>query len=174
MERIVGFSKKFDTPLDVSSLINDLKEFAKEKRVLGKGRIVVNARSGEYSFYFEKIVKNEIKSVRFLEVENPLGDVKIFPFRNLGLEKNEEIVLVEKSTGNVLEGNFTNIFVFKDEKIYTHPADGKILNGICRQKFIKLMTLTGISVVENYFDKEFMQRGKIILTNSVRGVICFS
>ena len=44
-----------------------------------------------------------------------MGNIKTYPFRDLGLRENQEFILVYKKTNEILEGNFTNIFL---EKIY--------------------------------------------------------
>ncbi|MDV2685125.1 D-amino-acid transaminase [Alkalihalophilus lindianensis] len=53
--------------------------------------------------------------------------------------------------GTVTEGSSSNLFLIKDETLYTHPATNLILNGITRQVVIKLAKQAGLNVVEEAF-----------------------
>ena len=50
--------------------------------------------------------------------------------------------------GNVAELGTANIFMAKDGVVYTPAANGTFLNGITRQRVIKLLREDGASVVE--------------------------
>jgi branched-chain amino acid aminotransferase len=59
--------------------------------------------------------------------------------------------------GNVAELATANVFVGKDGVVFTPAPNGSFLNGITRQRAIKLMRGAGISVIEgtmNYRDLE--------------------
>lgn len=51
----------------------------------------------------------------------------------------------------VTEGSSTNVFIVKNNVIYTHPANHLILNGITRQIVIELAKKIGYSVQEETF-----------------------
>lgn len=51
----------------------------------------------------------------------------------------------------VTEGSSSNVFIVKDEKLITHPANHYILNGITRQFIIRLAGELGISVEERTY-----------------------
>jgi D-alanine transaminase len=53
--------------------------------------------------------------------------------------------------GVVTEGSSSNLFGVKDGKVYTHPANNLILNGITRQVVLKLCREQGIQVEETPF-----------------------
>lgn len=53
--------------------------------------------------------------------------------------------------GTVTEGSSTNVFMVKDEVVYTHPANNFILNGITRLKVLELCDQLKIQVVERSF-----------------------
>ncbi|WP_096201220.1 D-amino-acid transaminase [Bacillus sp. FJAT-45350] len=53
--------------------------------------------------------------------------------------------------GTVTEGSSSNLFIVKDNRIYTHPATNLILNGITRQIVITLAKQLDIPVVEEPF-----------------------
>ncbi|PYZ93651.1 amino acid aminotransferase [Salipaludibacillus keqinensis] len=58
--------------------------------------------------------------------------------------------------GIVKEGCSTNVFVIKDEKLYTYPALKGILHGITRQIILDLAADLEIEAVEEPFDVNFL------------------
>jgi len=58
----------------------------------------------------------------------------------------DEAILVRD--GLITEGSHTNIFFIKDEKVYTHPANEHILNGVTRKIVLELCRDLEIPVVE--------------------------
>ncbi|MED4196900.1 D-amino-acid transaminase, partial [Halalkalibacterium halodurans] len=59
--------------------------------------------------------------------------------------------------GTVTEGSSSNVFLIKNETLYTHPATNLILNGITRQITIRLAKAKGYTVVEEPFPKEVIK-----------------
>ncbi|HRZ79607.1 MAG TPA: aminotransferase class IV [bacterium] len=108
--------------------------------------------------------------VRLRDVE-PQGDLKRWPFVKHTEKTDEEVILIDRNTGSVLEGSYNNVFVRTDDGFFTPPGDGKIVSGICRKHFIRYLKLKGIVVREEYFDAGFLKKGDIFLTNALRGVI---
>jgi len=56
--------------------------------------------------------------------------------------------LLRDMLGNIAELGTANVFMAKDGVVYTPAANGTFLNGITRQRVIKLLRDDGISVVE--------------------------
>ncbi len=56
----------------------------------------------------------------------------------------------------ITEGSSSNVFVVKENKLYTHPADNYILNGITRQTVLEICEKNDIEVVEQAFNKDFL------------------
>ena len=50
--------------------------------------------------------------------------------------------------GNVAELGTANVFLVKDGVVYTPAPNGTFLNGITRQRVIKLLSEAGVTVVE--------------------------
>jgi branched-chain amino acid aminotransferase len=50
--------------------------------------------------------------------------------------------------GNIAELGTANVFMAKDGVIYTPATNGTFLNGITRQRVIKLLRHVGVTVVE--------------------------
>jgi D-alanine transaminase len=74
--------------------------------------------------------------------------------------------------GVVKEGATTNIFIVKDGVIKTPRADQSILNGITRQKVIKLLKTQGIPCSETLLTMEDIKiADEVILTSSTQELI---
>lgn len=63
-------------------------------------------------------------------------------------EKGFDTAVVLDPNGNVAEFAYTNLFYVKNEVIYTPVPNGTFLNGITRQRVIKLAKENGFEVVE--------------------------
>jgi branched-chain amino acid aminotransferase len=58
--------------------------------------------------------------------------------------------------GNVSEGAGENLFIIKDDKIYTPPASQSCLTGITRHTIITLAAEAGITVLEEVIPREML------------------
>ncbi|SCA55380.1 Aminotransferase [Candidatus Terasakiella magnetica] len=72
-------------------------------------------------------------------------------------EKGFDTAVVLDPVGNVAEFAYTNLFYVKDGRIFTPQANGTFLNGITRQRVIKLAKHDGLDVIEKAieFDELF-------------------
>jgi D-alanine transaminase len=70
--------------------------------------------------------------------------------------------------GNVSEGSFANIFIVDaNETLITHPADNHVLQGITRNRMIKIAQEKGIKVEERKFSVEELYKAhEAFLTSS--------
>lgn len=78
----------------------------------------------------------------------------------------DEAILID-SNGFLLEGSFTNIFILKDDKIYTPPLSNGIVSGCFRrllngQPFVTIKSLT---------KQDYENADEVFLTNALRGII---
>ncbi|MCS7053756.1 MAG: aminodeoxychorismate synthase component I [Ignavibacterium sp.] len=78
----------------------------------------------------------------------------------------EVIYFNEKN--ELAEGSFTNIFIKKNNKIFTPDLSAGILNGIYRSHFIKLNP--DVKETKLSFE-DLIKADEVFLTNSVRGII---
>ncbi len=115
--------------------------------------------------------KFEKYSVRLKEIEFSQGKFKRFPFLSHVSGHTEEVILIERSSGTVLEGSYNNVFINIDDVFFTPKADGRIVDGICRRKFIYYLKLKKITVVETNIDADMLKKGDLYFTNALRGVI---
>lgn len=82
----------------------------------------------------------------------------------------DEAVFV-RPDGTVTEAYASNVFIVKDGKLYTHPADNRILGGITRFFVLRLCRELGLPVEERRFSKtELMTADEVIVTNSVHEI----
>lgn len=73
---------------------------------------------------------------------------------------------------SITEGSSSNVFVVKGNKLYTHPANNYILNGITRSTVIEICQKNNIEVVETAFNKEFLLNAdEAFLTVTFLGII---
>lgn len=68
--------------------------------------------------------------------------------------------------GQVTEGSSTNVFIVKDGRLATHPADHFILRGITRDVVIESAKELGIPVTERAFSVEELFRADEVLISS--------
>ncbi len=168
LARIQTFSELQNNPVDLKTLKKDALDYFLSKS--GKGRII--SHNQQLSFTFDPLpVQPKQLLISLKSLESPLGDIKRYPFINQGFSEGEEIVFVERETNEVLEGNHTNIFIKIDDQYYTPPADGKILAGIQRKQFINQLRGEGKMVHETKITPDMLNRGEILLTNCLKGVV---
>lgn len=74
--------------------------------------------------------------------------------------------------GIITEGSSTNIFVVKDQQLYTHPANHLILHGITRQVTIEIAEKLQIPVNEVPFDQPFLLSSDEVFLTSTTMEIC--
>ncbi|MDX5476283.1 MAG: D-amino-acid transaminase [Bacillaceae bacterium] len=72
----------------------------------------------------------------------------------------------------VTEGTSSNVFMIKDNVIYTHPANNLILNGITRMELLRLFNNNNWSWQEKAFSKEqLIQADEIFTTSTTTEVV---
>lgn len=106
----------------------------------------------------------DIKSVSLLP--NVLGKQKALD------QGSYEAILINRE-GYVTETNSTNFWIVPSQGILqTYPACGHILNGITRQRLIKLVGPLGFEVKEHPFTlKEALQAEEAFLSSSISGIV---
>jgi len=171
LTRLKNGADKLGIPFDENLWLNTvISELQKNTLSDARMRMILDV-TGIPKISFEPFHDSEKSfNIRLKHVE-PQGDLKRWPFVKHTEKTDEEVILIDKSTGNVLEGSYTNVFVRTDDGFFTPPGDGKIVAGICRKYFIRYLKLKGIIVREEYFDTEKLKNGEIFLTNALRGVI---
>jgi branched-subunit amino acid aminotransferase/4-amino-4-deoxychorismate lyase len=158
---------EFDENLWINAVIAEL---AKNNLSDARMRLILDG-TGIPKISFEPFRDSEKPFAIRLEHIEPQGELKVWPFVKYTERIDEEVILIDRNTGNVLEGSYTNVFVKNGNEFFTPPDDGKIVAGICRKYFIRYLKLKGLIVCEEYFGVEKLKNGEIFLTNALRGVI---
>src|SRR5699024_4596406 len=72
----------------------------------------------------------------------------------------------------VTEASSSNVFIVKNKTIYTHPANNYILNGITRQKILKLCKELNLNVGEETFTvEELLAADEVFVTATKSDII---
>jgi para-aminobenzoate synthetase / 4-amino-4-deoxychorismate lyase len=112
-------------------------------------------------------------ALRSVVVEGGLGEHKWQDrrlFERLATGSGEIPLLVD-GDGTVLEAARANVFLVRDEVLWTPPADGRILAGIARRGVIEIARAAGIELREERVTiGDLLAGDEVFLTGSVRGV----
>lgn len=85
-------------------------------------------------------------------------------------EKAYEAILHRE--GEITEGSSSNIFLVKDETIFTHPVSHRILNGCVRQRILQLAKEEGWKIVEEAFSIEDLKTAdELFLTSTISEIM---
>lgn len=90
--------------------------------------------------------------------------------RELKVATNEGIFLTNE--GFVAEGIVSNIFWFKEGKVFTPSLKTGILNGITRQFVFELLIKENISFNEGFYTvEELLDADEVFITNSIQEIV---
>ena len=74
--------------------------------------------------------------------------------------------------GAVREGSSSNVFIVKDNKLMTHPADNRILNGITRGVVLEMAERKQIEYVEEVFTlDDLFSADEVFLTGTTTEIM---
>jgi D-alanine transaminase len=83
---------------------------------------------------------------------------------------SEEAILYRDNV--VTEGSSSNVFIVKNDCIFTHPKGQHILPGITREVVIKTAKLLNLKIKENAFDMtSLMNADEVWITSSTREIL---
>lgn len=107
--------------------------------------------------------KERLKSHHYLN--NILGK------KEIGSSLSVEGIFLTKE-GYLSEGIVSNLFFFKNGKLYTPHIDTGILNGITRQFVLHWSQINGILYEEGFYtETELIESDEIFITNSIQEII---
>ena len=86
-------------------------------------------------------------------------------------EAEGSVPLVVDDDGCVLEASRANVFIVEDGRIYTPPADGRILPGVTRRTLLDLLSREKIPLVERAFRVEEAQGAREAFITSASGTV---
>jgi branched-chain amino acid aminotransferase len=86
-------------------------------------------------------------------------------------EKNLDDLLITNSSGGILEGTSSNLFVVSNGVLYTPGLEEGCLAGTMRMQIINLALENGIKVYEcNILPQNLLVADEIFLTNAIQGI----
>jgi len=106
--------------------------------------------------------KCHIKSISLL--------ANVLSIKNAKKNNVEEAIFIKD--GVITEGASSNVFIVKNNQVFTHPKNNLILPGITREISIKILQDLNIEVFENSFtEEEMMCADEIWITSSTREIL---
>lgn len=76
--------------------------------------------------------------------------------------------LMQNAHGDIIEGTMSNIFIVKNDSLYTPELSLSGIRGVIRAVILEIADKTGINIIETAITKEFMlEADEIFLTNSL-------
>lgn len=168
-EHLIRLEKSLDlsgmkSPIELKTIKNYISRLISLNRVQnGNMKIVINKEnififSVKAYYPTETMYKTGVKTILYFgERSNPNAKVVDSLFREKVTKKIEENnafeAILVNNNGYITEGSKSNIFMIKDNKVYTAPNDG-ILLGITREKIIKACEELNLIVEEKYISYE--------------------
>jgi para-aminobenzoate synthetase/4-amino-4-deoxychorismate lyase len=84
----------------------------------------------------------------------------------------DDHLLIEDSSGDVLETDRANVFAVIDGVLHTPPADSRLLAGITRAAVLRAAERDGITTKEAPVSRrQLLEASEVFVTNSVHGVV---
>lgn len=123
----------------------------------------------------EQIVEKGVSTFT-LKIQRPWPEIKttnmiymIQAHYEIVPKKGYEAILID-DLDNVIEGSFMNLFMIKNNKIFT-PKD-KVLPGVTRDRVISLAKKLKLKIeIKNFKKSELVKADEIFLTNSLREIV---
>ncbi len=138
-----------------------------ESQALPTANYTLNKQGLLIEIYDEQL--KSINTFNYLKSVNSL----FFVMAGIFKQKNKfDECLILNEQGNVVESISSNVFLVKDNKIYTPPLSSGCLPGIMRQNIIELIQSLNMEIECNkaITINDFEQADEVFLTNAVRGI----
>lgn len=150
---------KFYLRLTFTKLLNGKIEFFLYKDIYKELNTEINLK-------LSKVIKGKSFLPNFLKVGNYIEYTKELSERS---DCNE--LLYKNFEGNILESGVSNIFLIKENVVYTPAIISGVLDGVMRQLLIQFLAKENIAFKEANIDEKFLSTcDEIWLTNGLRGV----
>ena len=88
-----------------------------------------------------------------------------------GVDSGVQETILHNSDGIITEASSCNVFIVKDNAIFTPPLDNQLLPGITRQIALEAFKRAGLGVEEKWFTKEdLFNADEVWLTSSSKEI----
>ncbi|MCF6215167.1 MAG: aminodeoxychorismate synthase component I [Emcibacter sp.] len=184
MSRLISSARYFDFPCDVPAILDDLKNHILwlDPETLWKVRLLLS-KTGKISITstpLDSLSEHKPAMITLSDIMADSRDPMRFHKTTDRLVFDQELqnhqkkygsydVIFENETGILTEGTFNNLFLKKDDILYTPPLDCGVLKGVLRQSLIED---PAVKIVEKRLTLADLRRADhIYMGNSVRGLM---
>lgn len=137
-----------------------------ETEALSITKYVLNEKGLQIDVF--KKLKKPINILSNLKSANSLIFVLAGIYNN---DNNFDDCIILNEEGNICEFISSNIFIVKNNIIYTPPVASGCINGIMRKRVISIANKHGLKVLENNFKPNILNHvDEIFLTNAINGI----
>ncbi len=193
LDRLRGSAEALHIPLDAASLpdADAVAELLRESRVEGEARLRVTATGGVSTSEGSTVwmqcdpLSPDASTGAVLVpapwpivFDDPLARHKSLNYwsRRLAFEvarqRGADEALFSTPDGRVWEGSRTNLFLIRDETLWTPGLDGPIVPGIMRGLVLELAPALGLAIrAGDLCGRDLDEAEEVFLTNAVRGII---
>lgn len=179
IERIKKAARHFLFRFDEKKILEKLEELKnsftqgkryKVKLILDKwGNLKTEAVELEEKNYSGKAFLSKTKmdkNNKFLYFKTTERETYNSEFQKFSSKGYDEVIYLNKQN-EITEGSFTNIFIEKNEQLYTPPIESGLLDGCLRKHLLE----TGKCLEKKLFFEDLQSADKLFIGNSVRGLI---
>lgn len=128
----------------------------------------------------KELAATERKSIEAITVISPYYnnmEVKSLNYlpsvlaKEAALKKNAVEAIFVDEKGFILEGTSSNVFIIKNDILYTPPLNGRILDGVMRKQVLKFSRDKKLKVIKrNITTDEIYSSDLAFITNSIIGI----
>lgn len=144
---------------------NEGKSYVIEAKPLENNGYVLNEKGLNIDIY------NEIRRVR--NVLSPIKTTNNIPHVLSAIYKKENSLddcIILNEQGRIVEAISSNIFLYKNNNLYTPSIDEGCMNGVMRKQIIKMAKTMNINVFEGIINGSMLlQADELFLTNAITG-----
>jgi len=144
---------------------NEGKSYVIEEKPLENNGYVLNEKGLNIDIY------NEIRRVR--NVLSPIKTTNNIPHVLSAIYKKENSLddcIILNEQGRIVEAISSNIFLYKNNNLYTPSIDEGCMNGVMRKQIIKMAKTMNINVFEGIINGSMLlQADELFLTNAITG-----
>ena len=136
--------------------------FVESNKVANRNNYEIFAGYSAITEKDERWSKCHIKSISLL--------ANVLSIKNAKKNNVEEVIFIRD--GVITEGASSNVFIVKNNQVFSHPKNNLILPGVTREISIRILQDLNIEVIENSFtEEEMMSADEIWITSSTREIL---
>lgn len=144
---------------------NSVSSLIEIEKIQEKG-YVLNPKGYSIDFFTE--IKKSHNKLSNIKSANALIYVLAGIYKN---EKRFDDCIILNESGNIAESVSSNIFVVKDQVVFTPPLSEACVDGVMRQRVIKILKESKFTVYETPLLPDFLNTAEeVFFTNAIQGI----